>query len=160
MRMLLMTGGMYTRRVWQSMGKHGQPMGIVRQQRTRLRSWRHICNRRSPRGTRYHRRPSPRREWGIWWRYQDSYIWHEGSPQELDAYISEAQVISCDELDELSTELIQPGHRTICSARVNFEINHKKNHSKFVKAKLDSCGSVSIAHSNLMNERNQTGRKL
>ena len=37
---------------------------------------------------------------------QDSYIWHKGSPQEMNAYISEAQIISCDELDELNTELI------------------------------------------------------
>ena len=76
----------------------------------------------------------------------------------MDAYISEAQVISCDELDELSTELIQPGHRTICSARVKLEINHKRNHTKIVKAKLDSCGSVSIAHSNLMNEIKPAGK--
>ncbi len=50
----------------------------------------------------------------------------------MDAYISEAQVISCDEQEELSTELIQPGHRTICSARVNLEINNKQNHTKVV----------------------------
>jgi hypothetical protein len=50
----------------------------------------------------------------------------------MDAYISEAQIISCDELDELNTELIKPGHKTICSARVNLEINHKRNYSKFV----------------------------
>ena len=41
---------------------------------------------------------------------QDKYMWHKGSPQELDAYISEAQIISCDELDELSAELIQPAY--------------------------------------------------
>ena len=76
----------------------------------------------------------------------------------MDAYISEAQIISCDELDELSTELIQPGHRTICSAKVKLEINHKRNHTKIVKAKLDSCGSVSIAHSNLMNEIKPAGK--
>ncbi len=76
----------------------------------------------------------------------------------MDAFISEAQIISCDELDELNTELILPGHRTICSARVNLEINHKSNHSKYVKAKLDSCGSVSIAHSNLMNEIKSAGK--
>ena len=75
----------------------------------------------------------------------------------MDAFISEAQIISCDELDELNTELILPGHRTICSARVNLEINHKRNHSRCVRAKLDSCGSVSIAHSNLMNEIKPAG---
>ena len=76
----------------------------------------------------------------------------------MDAFISEAQIISCDELDELNTELILPGHRTICSARVNLEINHKRNHSRCVRAKLDSCGSVSIAHSNLMNEIKPAGK--
>ncbi len=76
----------------------------------------------------------------------------------MDAYISEAQIISCDELDELSAELIQPGHRTICSAKVKLEINHKRDHTKIVKAKLDSCGSVSIAHSNLMNEIKPAGQ--
>ncbi len=45
----------------------------------------------------------------------------------MDAYISEAQVMSCDGVDELITDLIQPGHRTICSARVNLEINNKGN---------------------------------
>ena len=69
----------------------------------------------------------------------------------MDAYISEVQIMSCDEVEEFSTELIQPGHRTICSAMVNLEINSKRKHTKSVKAKLDSCGSVSIAHSNLMN---------
>ena len=58
----------------------------------------------------------------------------------------------------MNTELILPGHRTICSARVNLEKNHKRNHSKFVKAKLDSCGSVSIAHSNLMNDIKPAGK--
>jgi hypothetical protein len=76
----------------------------------------------------------------------------------MDAYISEAQVISCDELEGLSTALIQPGHRTICSAKVNLEINNKRSHTKVVKAKLDSCGSVSIAHSYLMNEIKPAGK--
>jgi hypothetical protein len=66
----------------------------------------------------------------------------------MDAYISEAQVMSCDVVDMLHTDLIQPGHRTICSAKVNLEINGRS--TKEVKAKLDSCGSVSIAHENLM----------
>ena len=70
----------------------------------------------------------------------------------MDAYISEAQIISCDELDELNTELIKPGHKTICSARVNLEINNNGQYTRAIKAKLDSCGSVSIAHENLMNE--------
>jgi hypothetical protein len=61
----------------------------------------------------------------------------------MDAYISEAQVMPCDVVDMLHTDLIQPGHMTICSARVDLEINGRS--SKEVKAKLDSCGSVSIA---------------
>ncbi len=81
---------------------------------------------------------------------QDNYSWHKGDkkPRIMDAYISEAQVMSCDVVDMLHTDLIQPGHRTICSAKVNLEINGRS--SKEVKAKLDSCGSVSIAHENLM----------
>ncbi len=76
----------------------------------------------------------------------------------MDAYISEVQIMSCDEVEEFNMELIQPGHRTICSARINLEINNKRNHTKYVKAKLDSCGSVSIAHSNLMNEIKSAGK--
>ena len=71
----------------------------------------------------------------------------------MDAYISEAQVVSCD---ELHTEVVPPGHRTICSARVNLEI--KDNKQRTVKAKLDSCGSVSIAHENLMTQIKPAGK--
>ncbi len=76
----------------------------------------------------------------------------------MDAYISEAQVISCDEVDELYTEVIPPGHRTICSAKVNLEINNNGQRSRTVKAKLDSCGSVSITHENLMTEIKPAGK--
>ena len=76
----------------------------------------------------------------------------------MDAYISEVQITMCDEVEEFNMELIQPGHRTICSAMVNLEINSKRRHIKCVKAKLDSCGSVSIAHSNLMNEIKPAGK--
>jgi len=69
----------------------------------------------------------------------------------MDAYISEAQIMSCDGVDELVTDLIQPGHKTICSARVNLELNNNGRYTRTIKAKLDSCGSVSIAHENLMN---------
>ncbi len=31
----------------------------------------------------------------------------------MDAYISEAQVTSCDSVDLLHTDIIQPGHKTI-----------------------------------------------
>ena len=76
----------------------------------------------------------------------------------MDAYISEAQIISCDEVNEFHTEVISPGHRTICSAKVNLEINKNGKTSRTVKAKLDSCGSVSIAHENLMSEIKPAGK--
>ncbi len=60
--------------------------------------------------------------------------------------------MSCDGVDELVAERIQPGHRIICSAKVNLEIRKNGTHTRTVKAKLDSCGSVSIAHENLMSE--------
>ena len=41
----------------------------------------------------------------------------------MDAYISEAQIVSCDDVEELHTEVIPPGHRTICSTKVNLEIS-------------------------------------
>jgi hypothetical protein len=71
----------------------------------------------------------------------------------MDAYISEAQLISCDVLDILHigilhTDFIQPGHKTICYAKVNLEL--KGQSPRIIKAKLDSCGSVSIAHENLL----------
>jgi hypothetical protein len=31
----------------------------------------------------------------------------------MDAYISKAQVMSCDTVDVLHTDIIQPGHKTI-----------------------------------------------
>ena len=74
----------------------------------------------------------------------------------MDAYISEAQVVSCDGVEELHTEVIPPGHRTICSAKVNVEIIN--NEQRTVKAKLDSCGSVSIAHENLMIQIKPAGK--
>ena len=41
---------------------------------------------------------------------QDNYSWHKDIPEEMDAYISEAQIMSCDEVEEFNMELIQPGH--------------------------------------------------
>ena len=66
--------------------------------------------------------------------------------------------MSCDGVDELVTDLIQPGHKTICSARVNLELNNNGRYTRTIKAKLDSCGSVSIAHENLMNEIKPAGK--
>jgi hypothetical protein len=40
----------------------------------------------------------------------------------MDAYISEAQIMSCDGVDELIADLIQPGHKTICSANWLFAV--------------------------------------
>jgi len=73
----------------------------------------------------------------------------------MDAYISEAQVMSCDVLDMLhidilQKDLIQPGHKTICCAKVSIEI--KGQSPRIIKTKLDSCGSVSIAHENLLDK--------
>jgi hypothetical protein len=62
----------------------------------------------------------------------------------MDAYISEAQVTSCDSADVLHTDIIQPGHKTICSAMITIERDDHLTRS--VKGKLGSCGSVSIAH--------------
>jgi hypothetical protein len=76
----------------------------------------------------------------------------------MDAYISQAQIMSCDGVDELIADLIKPGHKTICSARVNLELNNNGRYTRTIKAKLDSCGSVSIAHENLMNEIKPTGK--
>jgi hypothetical protein len=66
----------------------------------------------------------------------------------MDAYMSEVQVKSCDIVDVLHTDIIQPGHKTICSAMITIERDGHSTSS--VKGKLDSCGSVSIAHENLM----------
>jgi hypothetical protein len=73
----------------------------------------------------------------------------------MDAYISEAQLMSCDvvetlHIDILHKDFIQPGHKTICCAKINLE---RKGHSpRIIKGKLDSCGSVSIAHKNLLSK--------
>ena len=66
----------------------------------------------------------------------------------MDSYISEAQVMSCDTVDVLHTDIIKPGHKTICSPMITIERDEHPTRS--VKGKLDSCGSVSIAHENLM----------
>jgi hypothetical protein len=56
----------------------------------------------------------------------------------------------------LHIEVIPPGHRTICSAMVNLEITDKGQRT--IKAKLDSCESVSIAHENLMIQIKPAGK--
>jgi hypothetical protein len=63
--------------------------------------------------------------------------------------------MSCDvvdilHIDILHKDFIQPGHKTICCAKVNLEL--KGQSPRIIKAKLDSCGSVSIAHENLLSK--------
>ncbi len=57
--------------------------------------------------------------------------------EELETSESEREI--------LETESIKPGSKSICHASVQLLLTRK------VKAKLDSCGSVSIAHNNLLN---------
>jgi len=55
----------------------------------------------------------------------------------MDAYISEAQVMSCDvvdmlHIDILQKDIIQPGHKTICCAKVSIDI--KGQSPRIIKA--------------------------
>jgi hypothetical protein len=65
-------------------------------------------------------------------------------------YLSELR-ITADEEEILDTENIKPGDKSICHASVQLLLNHRGVNLKTAKAKLDSCGSVSIAHANLLN---------
>ena len=60
----------------------------------------------------------------------------------MDIYLSEARISNQGN--------IKPGGKSICHANVQLE---SQQHSipKTARAKLDSCGSVSIAHCNLLN---------
>ena len=44
----------------------------------------------------------------------------------------ETQIMSCDGVDELIADLIQPGHKTICSARVNLELNNSGRYTRTI----------------------------
>ncbi len=68
----------------------------------------------------------------------------------MDIYLSEAR-INVDEEDIFDTENIKPGGKSICHASVQLVSQQQGTIIKTAKAKLDSCGSVSIAHSNLLN---------
>ena len=73
----------------------------------------------------------------------------------MDIYLSEER-IDVDEEDILDTESIKPGGKSICHASVQLVSKQQgavKTFKTFktAKAKLDSCGSVSIAHGNLLN---------
>jgi hypothetical protein len=66
----------------------------------------------------------------------------------MNIYMSEERIIS-EEMDLLDIENIKPGSKSICHASVKVLL---RNRNQMAKAKLDSCGSVSIAHnSNLLN---------
>ena len=67
----------------------------------------------------------------------------------MDIYISESR-INVGEEDILDTESIKPGGKSICHASVQLA-SQQQEAVKTAKAKLDSCGSVSIAHGNLLN---------
>ena len=60
--------------------------------------------------------------------------------------------ITSEEKEVLNTENIKPGSKSICHASVQVLLGQKGTTLKTAKAKLDSCGSVSIAHSNLLNK--------
>ena len=64
--------------------------------------------------------------------------------------MSEVRITS-EELDILDIENIKPGNKLICHARMKVLLNQNGATFKTAKAKLGSCGSVSIAHSNLLN---------
>jgi len=68
----------------------------------------------------------------------------------MDIYMSELRITS-EEKEVLDTENIKPGNKSICHASVKILLDQKGTTIKKAKAKLDSCGSVSIAHSNLLN---------
>ena len=61
------------------------------------------------------------------------------------------------EREILETESIKPGSKSICHASVQLLLDHHEIKTRKVKAKLDSCGSVSIAHSNLLNSIKPSG---
>ncbi len=68
----------------------------------------------------------------------------------MDIYMSEERITS-EEEDVLNTGNIKPGSKSICHVGVKILLERKGTAIKTAKAKLDSCGSVSIAHSNLLN---------
>ena len=65
--------------------------------------------------------------------------------------MDEEQETSETEREILETESIKPGSKSICHASVQLLLDHHEISTRKVETKLDSCGSVSIAHSNLLN---------
>ena len=65
------------------------------------------------------------------------------------------------EREILETEgITKPGSKSICHASVQLLLDHHETKTRKVKAKLDSCGSVSIAHSNLLKSIKPSNEKL
>ena len=64
--------------------------------------------------------------------------------------MSEVRITS-ESKDVLISESIKPGRKSIYHASVKVLSGQNGTTIKMAKAKLDSCGSVSIAHSNLLN---------
>jgi hypothetical protein len=65
-------------------------------------------------------------------------------------FLSELR-IAADKKETLDLENIKPGSKSICHASVQLMLDRIGIPLKTTKAKLDSCGSVSIAHVNLLN---------
>ncbi len=68
----------------------------------------------------------------------------------MDIYLSELR-ITADEEEILKTESIRPGNKSIWHASIQLLLERGQSTVITAKGKLDSCGSVSIAHSNLLN---------
>ena len=64
-------------------------------------------------------------------------------------YISESRLVGEERQDG---ELIGPGSQTICHAMATISRGNRNSDKLEMKVKLDSCGSVSIAHSHLLTE--------
>jgi hypothetical protein len=68
-------------------------------------------------------------------------------------YISESRLVGGESQEN---ELIGPGSQTICHAMANVSLKNIDKENLEVKVKLDSCGSVSITHSQLLTEVKET----
>jgi hypothetical protein len=75
------------------------------------------------------------------------------SAQFENMYISESRLVGGESQEN---DLIGPGSQTICHAMANVLLKNKDKENLEVKVKLDSCGSVSIAHSHLLTEVKET----
>ena len=77
----------------------------------------------------------------------------EPSTTTRDIYISETRLLNSDITENgKTTECIRPGSKAICSANIKIKTNYIKDPIQKFKAKLDSCGSVSLAHTNLLKD--------